>query len=808
MPNNPTNITNITPPRVPLTDQRTGLVSREWYRFFLNMFQLVGQGQNQISLLDVQYGPPGGTANPSDTGNPSIAPDPLPGELLSTTAEMQKQIYGLEMGAKPQLGTMAQLQQAWLPWVTYDTAPEFTPPNVGTVAWDGGTTLGVQMTTNVLGRVNESGYYYIKASSAITKGQVIMFTGAVGASGVPTGAPATGVTDGSYIMGIAAESIALNGFGLVQFIGTLRGVNLSAYADGDILWYNPAVAGGLTKTKPSAPNVKVQMAAIISAANNGTMLIRVTAGSELGGTDSNVQFGTLATNDLIQYNGTYWTNVTPSSVAIGTATNLAGGAAGSVPYQSAANTTTFLGIGTAGQFLKVNSGATAPQWASPAALTKTDDTNVTLTLGGSASTALLNAASLTLGWTGQLGLTRGGTNASLTASAGSVVYSTASALAVNTAGSSGDWLKSGGTGAPVWTSPAALTKTDDTNVTLTLGGSASTALLNAASLTLGWTGQLAVSRGGTGVNTTPANGQLLIGNGTGYTVANLTAGSGVSITNSAGGISISATGTGGTVTSLSVVSANGFAGSVANASTTPAITISTSITGLLYGNGTAIAATTVSAPLTYSAGTLAITQATTSTNGYLSSTDWNTFNNKQPAGTYVTSVTGTSPVVSSGGTTPAISLASGYGDTQNPYASKTANYFLAAPNGSAGAPTFRAIVAADIPSLPYQPTQAPVTYTANFSVAATDVWIINNKSGSSCTATLPTASSYSGRVLRFQNYQAQTLVSASSNVVPIGGGAAGTSILLASAGDQCTLVSDGTNWIMMQYIPNNILLLE
>lgn len=65
----------------------------------------------------------------------------------------------------------------------------------------------------------------------------------------------------------------------------------------------------------------------------------------------------------------------------------------------------------------------------------------------------------------------------------------------------------------------------------------------------------------------------------------------------------------------------------------------------------------------------------------------------------VTSVTGTSPVSSSGGTTPAISLASGYGDTQNPYASKTANFFLAAPNGSTGVPTFRAIVAADVPTL-------------------------------------------------------------------------------------------------------------
>jgi len=67
--------------------------------------------------------------------------------------------------------------------------------------------------------------------------------------------------------------------------------------------------------------------------------------------------------------------------------------------------------------------------------------------------------------------------------------------------------------------------------------------------------------------------------------------------------------------------------------------------------------------------------------------------------TGVTSVTGTSPVSSSGGATPAISLAASYGDTQNPYASKTANYVLAAPNGSAGVPTFRAIVAADIPTL-------------------------------------------------------------------------------------------------------------
>jgi hypothetical protein len=62
-------------------------------------------------------------------------------------------------------------------------------------------------------------------------------------------------------------------------------------------------------------------------------------------------------------------------------------------------------------------------------------------------------------------------------------------------------------------------------------------------------GSLAVARGGTGLSAAPANGQLAIGNGTGYALATLTAGSGIVITNGAGSISIATTG-GGTVTSV------------------------------------------------------------------------------------------------------------------------------------------------------------------------------------------------------------------------------------------------------------------
>ena len=104
-------------------------------------------------------------------------------------------------------------------------------------------------------------------------------------------------------------------------------------------------------------------------------------------------------------------------------------------------------------------------------------------------------------------------------------------------------------------------------------------------------------------------------------------------------------------------------------------------------------------------------------------------------------------------------------------------------------------------------SSAPVTVTANFTVGSSN-WYINNKSGSTCTVTLPTASAWLGRYLTFQNYQAQTLVSASSNVVPQAGGAAGTAILLAVAGNWATMVSDGTNWVIMQAASNNCLLLE
>ena len=92
---------------------------------------------------------------------------------------------------------------------------------------------------------------------------------------------------------------------------------------------------------------------------------------------------------------------------------------------------------------------------------------------------------------------------------------------------------------------------------------------------------------------------------------------------------------------------------------------------------------------------------------------------------------------------------------------------------------------------------APVTKTGAFTVGIAENWLICNGTAS-ITVTLPTASAWTGREIMLKTIAAFTVVSASSNVVPLAGGAAGTAILAATAGKFATLVSDGTNWIVMQ----------
>jgi hypothetical protein len=277
---------------------------------------------------------------------------------------------------------------------------------------------------------------------------------------------------------------------------------------------------------------------------------------------------------------------------------------------------------------------------------------------------------------GQL-LIGNGTNysvATITAGSGVTVTNSAGGITIAATGSGGTVTSVAGTGT---VNGLTLTGTVTASGSLTLGGT-----LSGVSLTSAVTGTLPIGNGGTGITSTPTNGQLMIGNGTGYTAATITAGSGVSVTNSAGGITIAATGGGGTVTSVSgsggttgltlaggpitgtgtltiagtlavanggtgatsagaaltslgayaatnpsgftsnagtvtsasVASANGFAGTVATATTTPAITITTSITGIVKGNGTAISAATAGTDYVAPGGALGTPSSGTLTN--------------------------------------------------------------------------------------------------------------------------------------------------------------------------------------------------
>jgi hypothetical protein len=116
-----------------------------------------------------------------------------------------------------------------------------------------------------------------------------------------------------------------------------------------------------------------------------------------------------------------------------------------------------------------------------------------------------------------------------------------------------------------------------------------------------------------------------------------------------------------TLTNKSISGSTNTLSNIGNASlTNSAITIngtSTSLGGSIsVGTVTSVTGT---APVVSSGGNtpaISMAAATTSVNGYLTNTDWNTFNNKQPAGTYVNSVSATSPITSSGGVTPTIAM--------------------------------------------------------------------------------------------------------------------------------------------------------
>ena len=133
--------------------------------------------------------------------------------------------------------------------------------------------------SGVTGAESNFVYFDVKneTGSTINRGTALMAVGTDGNSGHILVAPmdASGAVEPKYYLGILEETIDNGEFGKAVHFGVVNQINTNAFNDGDVLWCDPTIPGGLTVTEPEAPAVKLATAFVLNASTNGKLAVRV-----------------------------------------------------------------------------------------------------------------------------------------------------------------------------------------------------------------------------------------------------------------------------------------------------------------------------------------------------------------------------------------------------------------------------------------------------------------------------------------------------------------------------------------------------
>jgi hypothetical protein len=198
-------------------------------------------------------------------------------------------------------------------FIQFDTTATVTDA-VGKLSYNNGDgTLNVTLkggNLNLLVGQQEVQLIYNGTGSTLNKGQLVYVTGAQGQRITVALANASTEATSSKTIGIIAESIANTAEGFMITSGIIRGLNTSAYTQGDGLWLS-TTAGTFTTTRPSAPNHGVFIGWIVNShASSGSIFVKVQNGYELDELH-NVLLTSSTNNDVLMYDSanTYWKNV-------------------------------------------------------------------------------------------------------------------------------------------------------------------------------------------------------------------------------------------------------------------------------------------------------------------------------------------------------------------------------------------------------------------------------------------------------------------------------------------------------------------